>query len=59
MNWNEKIWNFLTNISTIMTIISFILDFFSGKKYEKYLKKNVKTTKKVTNFFSNHNNTNQ
>lgn len=39
MNWNEKIWNFLTNISTIMTIISFILGFFSGKKYEKYLKK--------------------
>ena len=59
MNWIEKIWDFLTKISTIATIISFILGFFSGKKYEKSLKKNIKTPKKVANLFSNHNNTNQ
>jgi len=59
MNWIEKIWDFLTKTSTIITIISFLLGFFSGKKYEKYLKKNIKMTKKVTNLFSNHNNTNQ
>lgn len=31
MNLIEKIWDFLTKISTIVTIISFILGFFWGK----------------------------